>query len=309
MPSVAVIDIGSNSIKILGVTRGENGELEPQLSETLDARISEGISHDNPCLSDEGMRRGLSAIRELIAFSIPFDPDQLQLVATSAVRDASNREAFQDATFEATGQRIRILSGTEEANLIGKGITCDPALTTLHDFQLFDLGGGSLECLSFADRQVQRAESLQLGCVRLTEKFIRDRSIPLPANELQNIYDFSLQTFQEIDWPINPTTPTAIGTGGTLATVRAITAQKNGQPFEDASPLLDIDVIRVMRDELASLTLEARQRIPGLPPARADVFPTALTTLLAVAAHGGFSSFQHSIYNLRYGVAAEMLEA
>ena len=309
MPSVAVIDIGSNSIKILGVARGENGEFEPQLSETLDARISEGISHANPCLSDEGMRRGLSAIRELIALSIPYDPDQLQLVATSAVRDASNREAFQDATFEATGHRIKILSGTEEANLIGKGITCDPALTDLSDFQLFDLGGGSLECLSFADRQVQRAVSLQIGCVRLTEKFIDDRSSPFIASELQSIYDFSLKIFQEHDWPISAAITTAIGTGGTLATVRAITAEKHNQSFEDCSPILAIEDIRSRRDELAYITLESRQRIPGLPPARADVFPTALTTLMAIAAHGGFSAYHHSHYNLRYGVAAEMLEA
>ena len=307
MPSVAVIDIGSNSIKILIVARGEHGEFAPLLSETIEARISEGISHDNPCLSEAGMRRGLSAIRELIALSIPCNPDHLQLVATSAVRDASNREAFQDATFEATGHRIKILSGTEEANLIGKGITCDPALTDLHDFQLFDLGGGSLECLSFAYRRIDRAESFQLGCVRLFEKFITDRNSPLGASELQNIYDFSLKTLRECDWPQSPATTHAIGTGGTLATVRAITAERNRQSFEDGSPILTIVEIQTLRDELASLSLEARQHIPGLPPARADVFPTALTTLLAVAAHGGFSAYHHSLYNLRYGVAAELL--
>ena len=308
MSSVAVIDIGSNSIKILIVERNINGNLDSLLSETIDARISEGISHTKPFLREEAMRRGLSAIRELIALSIPYDPTHLQLVATSAVRDASNSEAFQQATFEATGHRIKILSGTEEANLIGKGITCDPALSDLHDFQLFDLGGGSLECLSFADRQINHAESLQLGCVRLTERFITDRTKPLKANELQSIYDFCLETFQERNRPNSPAITNAIGTGGTLSTVRAITAERNEQPFEDGSPILTIDEIRALRDELASLSLDARQHIPGLPPARADVFPTALTTLLAIAAHDSFSAYHHSIYNLRYGVAAEMLE-
>jgi len=307
MSSVAVIDIGSNSIKILVVEHNNNGKLDSQFSETIDARIGEGISHANPCLSEEAMRRGLSAIRELIALSIPYDPTHLQLVATSAVRDASNSEAFQQATFEATGHRIKILSGTEEANLIGKGIICDPALSDLLNFQLFDLGGGSLECLSFAGRQIHRAESLQLGCVRLTEKFITDRGAPLNANELQSIYNFSLETFQEYEWPMPPVFTTAIGTGGTLSTVRAITSERNAQPFEDCSPILSIDEIRAMRDELASLSLDARQQIPGLPPARADVFPTALTTLLAVATYGKISAYHHSIYNLRYGVAAELL--
>lgn len=309
MSSVAVIDIGSNSIKILVVERNENGGLDILHSEPIDARISEGISQASPWLSDEGMRRGLSAIRELIALSIPYNPAQTQLVATSAVRDASNSKAFQNATFEATGHRIRILSGTEEANFIGQGITCDPALTDLHNFQLFDLGGGSMECLSFEDRRMQRAESFQLGCVRLTEKFITDRVSPLNASDLQSIYDFSLQTLQDHEWPYSPAVITAIGTGGTLATVRAITAERNQQSFKDCSPILGINEIRTMRDELAAFTLEARRDVPGLPPARADVFPTALTTLLAVAAHGGFSAYHNSLYNLRYGVAAEMLEA
>ena len=263
MPSVAVLDIGSNSIKILVVERAANGELKALLSETIEARISQGINQANPSLSDEAMRRGLGAIRELIALSIPYDPIQTQLVATSAVRDANNSAAFQQVVFEATGHRIKVLSGTEEANLIGQGITCDPALTDLHDFQLFDLGGGSMECLSFKDRHLQRAESLQLGCVRLTEKFITDRTAPLGANELQSIYDFSAQTLQDREWPCSPVATTA---------------------------------------------LEARQSIRGLPPARADVFPTALTTLLAVAVHGGFSAYHHSLFNLRYGVVAEMLD-
>ncbi len=309
MSTVAALDIGSNSIKILVVERKTTGELVTLLSETIDARISEGINHADPRLSDEGMRRGLSAIRELIALSIPHAPDQLQLVATSAVRDARNREAFQQAVFEATGHRIRILSGNEEADLIGKGITCDPALSELRDFQLFDLGGGSLECLSFIDRQIHRAESLQLGCVRLTEKFITDRASPLNPPELQNIYDFSLTTLRDHDWPPTTSGTQIIGTGGTLATVRAVIAARDQRSFEDCSPVLPVADIQSLRDELASLPLAERQLIPGLPSARADVFPTALTTLLAVGEYVGFSSYQNSLYNLRYGVAAELLEA
>lgn len=308
MSTVAVIDIGSNSIKILVLEREETGGLNTLLSETIDARISAGINRTQPTLSDEGMRRGLSAIRELIALSIPFDPAQTQLVATSAVRDASNAKAFQHAIVEATGHRIKILSGTEEANLIGQGITCDPVLTNLHNFQLFDLGGGSLECLNFKDQRISRAESLQLGCVRLTERFITDRSSALIPNELSRIYDYSLTTLQDQEWP-SATNKHVIGTGGTLATVRAIIAARNQQSFEGSSPVLAIGKIRAIRNELAMLSLADRKTIAGLPPARADVFPTALTTLLAVADHGGFSSYHNSLYNLRYGVAKQLLES
>lgn len=309
MSPVAVIDIGSNSIKILIVERDANGVMQTLVSETRDARISEGISRDQPMLSEEGMRRGVSAIRELFTYTIPFEHIAIQLVATSAVRDAGNGEVFQTAVKEATGHTIRILTGEEEANLIGLGITCDPALTALRDFQLFDLGGGSLECLHFEAGLIRQATSLQLGCVRLSETCLTDRTKPLPTDQLNRIRDLSITTLQSSGLPIATAPSLAIGTGGTLATVRAIVAAREGQSFEESSAVLPIEMIRSLRDELASLDLTTRQQIEGLPEARADVFPTALTTLLAVAEYGTFTGFHHSLYNLRYGVAKQMLDS
>ena len=63
-----------------------------------------------------------------------------------------------------------------------------------------------------------------------------------------------------------------------------------------------------MLDQLGALSLKDRRKVPGLPPGRADVFPTALATLIAIAEFGRFTAYQHSFYNLRYGLAAETLE-
>ena len=172
-PSVAIIDIGSNSIKILVAVRQNDGGIKSIGSKTIDARISAGISQTVPRLSEDGMVRGLAAIQELLALAAPFTPASTVLVATSAVRDAQNGDDFRARVLAATGHTIRILTGDEEANLIGRGLTSDPALATLGDFCVFDLGGGSLECLSFRERKIEQAVSLQLGCVRLTEKFFR----------------------------------------------------------------------------------------------------------------------------------------
>ncbi len=307
MDPVAVIDIGSNSIKILIAEGDDTGGIRTLESETIEARISEGINRDQPVLSDEGMRRGVSAVRELFTLTIPYDQIQIRIVATSAVRDAGNAAVFQKAVEEASGHSIQILSGKEEANLIGRGVTCDSALRDLRDFHLFDLGGGSLECLQFKDRMITQANSLQLGCVRLTEKFISDRNAPIAPATLQSVYDYSLSILQQSDYSPE-SAPVAVGTGGTLATVRAIIAEQAGLSFEASSPLLELDTLRQLRDQLAALTLESRRRIEGLPESRADVFPAALTTLIALADHGGFSRFHHSLCNLRYGVAAEMLD-
>jgi exopolyphosphatase / guanosine-5'-triphosphate,3'-diphosphate pyrophosphatase len=99
----------------------------------------------------------------------------------------------------------------------------------------------------------------------------------------------------------------AVGTGGTVTTVRTVLGAPEGKPFEATSPVVTRPQIVTLLDSLGRLTLTERQKIPGLPPARADVFPVALATLLAVAELGGFDRYENSLFNLRYGLAAELL--
>ena len=141
-PSVAVIDIGSNSITVLIAARDRVGGIKAVKSRTLDARISAGISSDKPTLSEEGMTRGLGAIRELLAEAGEYGPKKTFLVATSAVRDATNGATFRQRVKTATRQEIRVLTGEEEANYIGHGLTCDPELEELQDFYVFDRSEG-----------------------------------------------------------------------------------------------------------------------------------------------------------------------
>lgn len=307
---VAVIDIGSNSIKVLVAERGLLGQVRGVFARTIDARISAGISHAHPRLSDESMARGLAAIRELLTDASRFTPASVVLVATSAVRDALNGREFRDSVRNATGYDIRILTGDEEADLIGRGLTCDPALATLRNFYVFDLGGGSLECLAFLDRRVLQATSLRLGCVRLTEKFLADVSQPLLPEISTSIAEHTRTTLASAPFIFSlPPNAAAIGTGGTITTVRAIFAAKAGVPLESTSTEIKLDAIRALFVELAALPLALRKTVPGLPPARADVFPTALATLIAVAEAGAITAYRHSFYNLRYGLAADALGA
>jgi len=114
---------------------------------TIDARISAGISRDEPRLTEEGMARGLEPSPHHHAAT--HSPARTISVATSAVRDALNgADFYRPRSSSHRPGRIRLLSGDEEANLIGRGLTCDRALTGLRDFYVFDLGGGSLEASS-----------------------------------------------------------------------------------------------------------------------------------------------------------------
>ncbi|HTO02153.1 MAG TPA: phosphatase [Opitutus sp.] len=308
-PRVAIIDIGSNSIKVLVAERDARGQVSALLNRTLDARISAGISQNKPFLTDESMNRGIAAITELLADAAPHAPQQTVLVATSAVRDADNGPEFRKRVHAATGWEIRILSGSEEANAIGRGLTCDPALAGLADFYVFDLGGGSLECLSFRARQIESVGSLQLGCVRLTEQLVPDPWQPIPLAELTKIQKHTRATLAASGFTFRlPPDATTVGTGGTITTVRALLAAREGMALEQTDTNVQVTELRSMMDQLAALSLEERKKVPGLPPGRADVFPTALATLIAIAEFGGFTAYRHSFYNLRYGLAAETLD-
>ncbi|MBL9214915.1 MAG: phosphatase [Opitutaceae bacterium] len=304
---VAVIDVGSNSIKVLVVGRA-GGTLRALRSHTLDARIGAGISQEKPMLSEESMTRGLGAIRELLAEAADFAPSRIVLVATSAVRDAANGAEFQRRVKAATGRELRILSGEEEANLIGRGLTCDPGLAGLENFYVFDLGGGSLECLAFRQRRIEQAVSLPLGCVRLTEMFVADPAQPFAAEAREQVAALTRRVLADSKFAFNLPAAAGVATGGTVSTVRAMFGARSGRSAEAAASVITLTQLRSLRDALATLTLSQRQQIPGLPPSRADVFPAALTTLIALAEAAQLTEFRHSFYNLRWGLAAQAFD-
>ena len=254
------------------------------------------------------MARGLAAIRELLALAAPFGPTRTVLVATSAVRDALNGPDFQSRVFAATSHPIRILSGDEEADLIGRGLTCDPALVHLRDFYVFDLGGGSLECLAFRDRHIEQGISLRLGCVRMTEKFIHAPHSPLVTDECTALALHVRDTLKQSGFRFNLPGAEAVFTGGTLTSVRLMTGALHGVGLDDTSPVVLTATLQGLLDEVGAKTLAERKEIPGMPAARADVFPAALITAVTLAEYGLFDRFHHSLYNLRWGLAAQALE-
>jgi exopolyphosphatase/guanosine-5'-triphosphate,3'-diphosphate pyrophosphatase len=305
---VAVIDIGSNSIKALVARRGADGGLKEISSNVIDARIGAGISREQPRLSEEGMARGLEAIRELAAGAAAGGAARLIVVATSAVRDAANGADFRERVRAAIGADLRILTGEEEAGLIGRGLLSDPALRGKSDFTVCDLGGGSLECVAFKGRRVRAQVSLPLGCVRLTERFVADPTAPVPADTLTAVATHVRATLGASGFTFTP--PGAkelIGTGGTISTARRIVGRRQGLRFEESDPAVPLPVLRALLAEVAASPLAVRSEMPGLAAARADVFPAALATVVAVLEYAGAVSFRHSLRNLRHGVAAEAL--
>lgn len=306
--TVAVVDVGSNSIKLL-VARAERitARLEPLFNETIETRISAGISRDLPSLCESAIVEGTATIVELLTMARSYEPTRTLVVATSAVRDAINGDDFRQSVSAACGQSIRILSGSEEAHYIGLGLSCDPAIEGIESFIQTDIGGGSMELIRFEKNRIEQAISLQLGTVRLSERYIANRDAPLlPETEAAlrdhvseviaaSGFDFGLR-----NWPL-------VATGGAYTVSRAILAAQAGLEIDAFSPNIQRTALDSLRQQLAVLPLHERLSIPHLPAARADILPTALITIDTLLQCAQRDELTHSFYNLRYGIAADLL--
>lgn len=312
MPStrtVAVIDIGSNSIKLLVAGPTESGEdIHTIFAETIETRISSGIGSELPRLSPKAMEAGIIAVSELIRLARIHQPLAIRIVATSAVRDALNGLEFAQQIEYKTGHTVDILDGSEEARLIGRGITTDPQLSTLKNFLQIDLGGGSLEIIHFQNHRIDKAISLQLGAVRLSERFITDFEAPLNEATTEAIQNHVRETLKKITISLQPNQP-IVATGGAVIITRAILAAQADIEIEERSPVITLSEIAQLRKQLAALYLHQRMAIPHLPAARADILPAALLTIETALQTADAKQLTHSFRNLRYGIAAELLQA
>lgn len=303
---LGIIDIGSNSIKLLVAETGS--PLAVNYQTTWETRISEGIGKAKSVLAEGPMERGVEAVKSLIEEARKFEPERYCVVATSAVRDAANRDEFVEKIRQATGLDLNILSGEQEAAYIAWGISTDPALKAYKEFCLADLGGGSMELIHIKDCEIVTKCSLPLGAVRLTEKCVLDPARPMRTAEIRRIAHTVRDSVTESGFRFPANSGILAGTGGGLNVARAIRAGWLGQSTTQVGNTISLTYLRYLFLELATMSLKERSAVPNLPEARADIMPAALVALITVAELAGASNYIHSLHNLRFGIAASMLE-
>jgi exopolyphosphatase / guanosine-5'-triphosphate,3'-diphosphate pyrophosphatase len=264
-PPRAAIDIGTNSVRLL-ISDGHH-DLERH---SVITRLGAAVSRTHR-LDDDAIDRTLAAIEGYkLVISGKGDPP-VHVVATSAARDAVNREVLFDAVEQRLGVRPELLSGEAEARLsfLGAVADLDPASGP---FLVVDVGGGSTE-LALGTTEPSHVCSLEVGAVRLTESELH-HDPPLPE-ELTNAIGLAHDAFDEAmraEIPDAETAGTLVGVGGTITTLAAIEIglavydRERTHHFRLAREAVE-DVFRT----LATETLAARKANPGLQPERADV--------------------------------------
>ena len=174
MKKIAAIDIGTNTALLLVANVSGQNEINPIKQEEKIVRLGQGVDQ-NRNLSEEAITRTLTAIRQQVEIAGDLGAEQVLISGTSAVRDAANREVLLNAIKDDFGITMQVLSGEEEAKLTHFGALSNKNL--LGDILVVDIGGGSTEFILGTKKKIKLATSLNIGSVRLTERFIENDPI------------------------------------------------------------------------------------------------------------------------------------
>jgi exopolyphosphatase/guanosine-5'-triphosphate,3'-diphosphate pyrophosphatase len=299
---VAAIDCGTNSTRLL--VAGPDGSTLERLMRIT--RLGEGVDKQR-ILLPEATERTLAVLREYRQVMNRFGVQRVRMTATSAARDAGNREEFFDAAESVVGVRPELLDGNQEGRLSFAGATeeLDPADGP---FLVVDIGGGSTE-FAVGPSPESRLEpvgvrSVDIGCVRLTERFLHgDPPRPEELSQALSVVRDYLDDVQR-DIPAVSDARILVGLAGTVTTVAAV---EMGLATYDRDRIHHFVLTRAAAEDVfRTLATEKRsQRIhnPGLEEARADVIVGGCVVLVAIMRHFGFEECLVSEADILDGLA------
>jgi len=266
-PVLAAIDCGTNSTRLL-VAQGSGDDKVPLARVNTITRLGRGVDATGR-LDPAAIERTVDVLRDYQALLDQHGVDRLRVTATSAARDAANRDDFFDAAEAVLGTRPELLSGTEEAELSFLGATADLDPDD-GPFLVVDIGGGSTEFIVGTER-VEASRSIDIGCVRFLEQYV-EHDPPQPE-ELHACISVTQQWLDDVaqQVPLREAN-TFVGLAGTITTMAAVELGLHEwdrdaiHHFRFERPAIE-DVFRTLVTE----PFEDRKHNPGLEEARADV--------------------------------------
>lgn len=279
MKKIACIDIGTNSVRmILLDTERACIEADKYMETT---RIGHGVD-ESKMLSEEGMKRTTDALETFYNLAKEKEVDEIIAIATSAVRDAKNRDVFLEQV-KNIGIDVEMISGSEEARLGFLGVIKGMALSGLvkpeENILVIDIGGGSTEMIVGNQAGIIYDKSIDIGAVRLHDKFVTED--PVPLLEQQDMADYiRLMIKPELNKICEYDIKMIIGIGGTISTAGSMAL---GMEVYDRKRIhnyyVPLDIVYQLNRKLLSQTVEERQSHKGLQPKRADIIPCGFMIL------------------------------
>ena len=301
MERVASIDIGTNTILLL-IAKVEEGKLKPLFEMETIVRLGEGVQK-NGVLSEEAMKRGFQTLAQYLEQCQTMGVQKIFAVGTSALREAKNSDHFLKMIQEKLYLSIEIISGEEEAQLSFLAVARD--FNELKKSTLvIDVGGGSTEFILGKGDQITQWVSLPLGSVRFTEQFLF--SEPAQKGEWEIMEGEIRKLLPKIPHPQGPLSLVAVGgTATTLASVEQGLAEFIPEKIHHF--VLKKEALRNQLHLYRSKTIDERRKIPGLPPARADMILAGGAILYVAMEDLNCPSVLVSCHGVRYGLLYKRL--
>jgi exopolyphosphatase/guanosine-5'-triphosphate,3'-diphosphate pyrophosphatase len=267
VPTFAAIDCGTNAIRLL-IAAVDSNKVSDRLREMRTVRLGEGVDATGE-FSNMALERTFAACREYAELLMQYEIKELRFVATSASRDVSNRDVFITGVKEILGVEPEVISGDQEAELSYRGALS--GLDVKGSVLVADIGGGSTEFVTtLADRSLV-SESVNIGCVRMTERYLQSdpptqQEVEAATREIRNQIELIARTV-----PIRTET-TFIGLAGSVTTVAAMAL---GLHEYDADLIhgsaLSMEEVDAVTNEMLHMTRAQRAELGFMHPGRVDV--------------------------------------
>jgi len=301
---VAAVDLGTNSTRLL-VADVEDGDIHDVVRETRVTRLGEGVDARGKLLPlpIARVRNVLTDFRRTIE---TLGAERTLAIATSAIRDADNGESFLGEIEWSYGFATRLLTGHDEALLTFRGVTSDRRVADRT--VIVDLGGGSTELVAADEDGVRWHDSLDMGSVRLTERFLH--SDPPTGSELDACANAVRALLAErVPDGVRAAASTAIGVAGTITSVAALDLELDDYDREQVhGHVLTLDALERQLERLASIPVEERRGIRPLDPERAPVIVAGVAIVREIVDFLGLDAIEVSERDILDGAALAALD-
>ena len=297
MEKIAIIDLGSNSARLVLVDILEGGyfSVVDQLKETV--RLAQDMEDDG-FLKQSRIFQAIKTFKMFRKLCDANKVDRIYAFATSAVRRAKNQRGFLDEILATTGIKVRVLDENEEAQLIYQGVI--NSLDVPRGI-IMDIGGGGIQFIYYNRRNLLGHATLPIGAVTLTEMFAGEELSPEERND--KIYAYVRQQLDNVEW-MNDIAPDTrlIGVGGSFRNLGKISSMLKKYPLDMAhNYVISATELQGIYANIKKLSLDKTMKIKGLSSLRADIFPAALAAVNAVTDKLGLEDAVISGCGLREG--------
>ena len=296
---LAAIDVGSNTVRML-IGEVVDGKVTPRHYERRITRLKGGQSESG--LAHDAMERTLSALQDFATLASGFDPVEMRIVGTEALRSAANGGQFAESVFQSLGVTLEIISGEQEAGLSASGVLS--VIDPLPDHSvIIDIGGGSTEFILSGPDGILFSTSSPLGAVRLAEMPLKQQAVFI--DKQAGIIKQQLETNQFLELCRSPSTP-IVGTAGTITTIAAIEMKMAEYDWRRVNNYpISADRIHHLLEKLTPLAPAEREAVPGMEKGRGDLIVPGIEILQSLMALTGKNSLIISDFGLLEGLLIE----